>query len=198
MRKQRTRFVSTPRADTLGIVLLTCSAVLVGAAISADGSIGRLLNGVGAIGWLASIPMLVNAARREQVSGWSWPLCIGFSAVIAFVVRPSDIVPATVAFSVAGTVVGWNTRRTPAVWGALVAACYLPAHVGAALLKAAGRALLGVEATIRTEPPPTAEIVPLVIVVTAMVSAVVANRIRVSRTTTRRRALVQANRLERR
>jgi hypothetical protein len=198
MRKQRTRFVFTPRAGTLGIVLLTCSSVLVGAAISADGSIGRLLNGVGAIGWLVSIPVLVNAARREQVPGWIWPLCIGFSAVIAFLVRPSDIVLATVAFSAAGSLVGWNTRPKPAVWGALVAACYLPAHVGAALLKAAGRALFGVEATIRTEPPPTAEIVPLVIVVTAVTSAVVANRIRVRRTTTRRRASVQANRLKRR
>jgi len=169
------------RTDLVGSLLLVSAAMLVGAAIVADGALGRALNGVGAVCWFVAIPLLWHAARREAAPAWIWLLCLGLSGSIAFVVRPSDIWLATATFAAAGGCMGWVAVSRPPLWGALLAALYLPAHIGAAVVKVTVRELSGGSASIRTDPPPTAAVVPVLIVVVALGSAWIVGTWRTSR-----------------
>jgi hypothetical protein len=67
------------------------------------------------------------------------------------------------------------------LWAKLVPAFYLPMHIGTAVLKAVGRSILGMESSIRSEPPPTAAIVPAVMVAAALAGGWIAQRVKRSR-----------------
>lgn len=100
------------------------------------------------------------------------------TAVVAFLIRPSDLVLVTIGFGGAGLLAGLSARRDVIFWAKTIPAFYLPMHIGTAIAKAAGRSLLGMESSIRTEPPPTAAIVPVVMLMTAVAGGWVAKRIR--------------------
>ncbi len=97
---------------------------------------------------------------------------------MAFVIKPTDLTLAVIGFGGAGFVIGMLAKTDPMLWAKLVPALYLPAHIGTAVLKAAGRSMLGMESSIRSAPPPTAAIVPFVMVAAAIAGGIVATALR--------------------
>ncbi|MGI8964210.1 MAG: hypothetical protein ACR2GI_06880, partial [Thermomicrobiales bacterium] len=55
----------------------------------------------------------------------------------------------------------------------IVVALYLPFHIGAAVGKAVYRNIIGSEAAIRSDPPPTAAIVPIAMLLAALGGALI-------------------------
>jgi hypothetical protein len=171
--------VSASQSDTglmlrTGQVMIVVAAVLVGVAIVADGTISRALNGVGALAWVVGAVILVVALRSESRAGFLFGLTAFAAVELALLVRPSDLPGAIAGFGIAGAVVGFAARSRPVAWALLVPGIYLPVHLTVAI----GRSLLAGGTSIRTEPPPTAPLVPLAMVLAAAVAGLVVNRIR--------------------
>jgi hypothetical protein len=156
---------------------LAAATVIVGASIVADGSLARALNGVAGLTWFASSAMYVVEGRRRGSSPLQWSGILALTAGVAFVIRPADLVLAASGFIPAGFVAATAVKRDPMLWAKMIPALYLPMHIGTAVLKAAGRNALGLESSIRTEPPPTAAVVPAVMLGAAVVGGWLATRI---------------------
>lgn len=159
------------RLERIATGTLAAATVIVGASIIADGTPARLLNGISGLTWFASSAMFVIEGRRRGAGGLQWAGVVGLTAAVAFVIRPSDIVLATIGFGGAGALIAATVRKDPLLWAKLVPALYLPLHIGTAVLKAAGRSALGLESSIRTEPPPTTAVVPAIMLGTALLGA---------------------------
>ncbi len=162
---------SDQKSATLGTALLLCAAVLVGGSILSGGLTGMVLNGLGGIAWLSSSIVLVAVARHAGDRGWLWVLTVGLTMVVAVLVRPSDVWLALVGFGTSGALLGAASRARPILWATLVPALYLPAHIGTALLMVWLRKMHEIETSVRTEPPPVAAVVPMVMVLGSIVSA---------------------------
>lgn len=158
----------------IGIIGLALGALLVGVAIVMDSDVGRAVNGVGGVLWFASTALLTIVAVRDRPPVWLWGVLALVVVTVAFVVKPSAIVPAMVGFVPAGFLLAAVAPRSKLLWAALVPAWYLPAHIGTAIIKSAVSSMLGNEASLRTDPPPTAAIVPLLMVVFALAGGALA------------------------
>jgi hypothetical protein len=169
------------RLERIGTGALAAATVIAGTSIVLGDAPGRFLNGVGGLTWFASAAMLAVEGRRRGAPGTQWAAVGALTAAVAFVIRPSDLTLASVGFGAAGLLSGLIARNDVMLWAKMIPALYLPMHIGTAILKAAGRSLLGMEASIRTEPPPTAAIVPAVMLVAAVAGGWVAGRIKASR-----------------
>ncbi|MCO5225919.1 MAG: hypothetical protein M9953_11330 [Thermomicrobiales bacterium] len=157
------------RLERITTGTLAIATVVVGASIVADGNLARALNGVAGLTWFASSAMFIVEGRRRGSSSLQWAGITALTAVVAFVIKPSDIVLASIGFVPAAFVAGSMVKRDPMLWAKMIPALYLPLHIGTAVLKAAGRSALGMDASIRSEPPPTAAVVPFVMLAAAMV-----------------------------
>ncbi len=173
--------------EKIGTGALVSATVIVGGAIAIGGEPGKIINGIGGITWFVSTGLLVLAARKRQMFRWQWVAIVGLTAAVAFVIKPSDLELAIVGFGGAGIVIGMLAKADPLLWAKLVPALYLPAHIGTAVLKAAGRSLLGMDASIRSSPPPTAAIVPFVMVAAAIAGGFIATAWRQRRDVARQR-----------
>jgi hypothetical protein len=89
--------------------------------------------------------------------------------VLGAVVRPAGIGEALVAFAVAGAIVVLVAGDRSGGWALLVPAIYLPVH----LLIGIGRAMLA-NGGVRTDPPPTAAVVPLAMLLGASLAGLLA------------------------
>lgn len=167
-----------PRLERIATGTLAIATVVVGASIVADGNLARALNGVAGLTWFASSAMFIVEGRRRGSSSLQWAGITALTAVVAFVIKPSDIVLASIGFVPAAFVAGSMVKRDPMLWAKMIPALYLPLHIGTAVLKAAGRSALGMDASIRSEPPPTAAVVPFVILAAAMVGGWAATRMK--------------------
>lgn len=156
---------------------LVTATVIVGTSIIADGQLARALNGVAGLTWFASSAMFIVEGRRRGSTPLQWTGITALTAVVAFVVRPSDMLLATIGFVPAGFVAARIAGRDPMLWAKMIPALYLPLHIGTAVLKAAGRSALGLESSIRTEPPPTAAVVPAVMLGAALVGGWIARKL---------------------
>lgn len=169
--------IGTTSLERKATVTLAVATVIVGASIVADGTLARALNGVAGLTWFAASAMFIMEGRKRGGSALQWSGLAALTAGVAFVIKPSDLALAVAGFAPAGLIAGALLRRDPVFWAKLVPALYLPMHIGTAVLKAAGRSALGIEASIRTEPPPTAAIVPAVMLGAAMVGGWLASRL---------------------
>lgn len=158
----------------IGKAAIVAGAVLVGVAIVADGAVSRALNGVGAVAWVGGAALLAVALRHESRAGVTFGLTAIAAVVLAILVRPSDLVAAVIGFGIAGAVVGSVARSHAVGWALLVPGIYLPVHV----ILAIGRSVIAGGATIRTEPPPTAPLVPLAMVLAAAIAGFAVSRLR--------------------
>ena len=168
--------MGTRRLRDIGIVVLLVGALLVGGAIVMDGDASRIVNGVGGVLWFSATVLLTFVAVRHRPQAWVWIVLAVLTVSVAFVVKPSAWLPTLVGFVPAGVVMGWLAPRPKLLWSALVPAWYLPAHIGTAVLMSAMRSVMGREAALRTDPPPTAAFVPLLMVVCALVGGMLAQR----------------------
>ena len=161
-----------------GWSLLIVASALVGVAITLDSSVGRLLNGVGGVLWLVGAGVLVSAARRSHVDRASVVMLLTTVVVLSTLVSPRDLPAASAGFFVGGALVGLVARRSAvrlSVVG-LLPALWLPTHLGVAVAKAAYRAAVDQPAALRGDPPPTAALVPLAMVLMALAGGVLAGR----------------------
>ncbi len=148
---------------TISTVLLIMSGAVVGVAVAIGGDFGRALNGVGGLGWMIGAALLVIGLRRIP-SRWRG---YGIAAVVAlglsWFVSASDFAATVLGFGAAGALVALATVERRSAWALLVPALWLPLHVGTAIMRAA----VAGEGRVRTEPPPTAALVPLAMIVAA-------------------------------
>jgi hypothetical protein len=164
--------------ERVGTALLVGATGVVGVSIAAGGEVGRVLNGVGGLSWFAAAGFMVAAAGQRERRSWQWPAAIALTGAVAFVIKPTDATLAIAGFGVAGAIMGLVVERDPVLWAKLIPALYLPAHIGTALLKVAAREVLGLEASVRTQPPPIAFAVPAIMVAAAWVGGYLAVVIR--------------------
>ncbi len=159
-----------------GWALLLAAAVLVGIAIALDSSVGRALNGLGGVMWLVGAILLVLDARRSALDPWTWLALAVTVVTLSWLLSPRDLGTATLGFATGGTIVMMVGR--PRADGmnvvGLLPALWLPTHLSIAAGKAIYLALLDHPAAIRTDPPPTASLVPLAMVVAALTGGLVA------------------------
>jgi hypothetical protein len=154
------------RTAVAGFVL---SATIVGLAIMVGGTPARLLNPIGAVLWLASGLVLAVSlpSAQRRVLGWAAAIAGGF--ILGALVRPGSLMEAIVWFALAGAVVVFAAGDRVGAWALLVPAIYLPVH----LLIGIGRAILR-NGGVRTDPPPTAAIVPLAMLLAAATAGALA------------------------
>ncbi len=162
------------RYEKLGSMLLIGATFIVGASIVLDGEIARTLNGIGGIAWFAAAGVLAVAASGSSRSPLVWAAAVLLTTLVAFIIRPSDLLLAIVGFGLAGAAIVWLAPSHELLWATLIVGLYLPFHIAAAIVRMIGRSLAGIEATIRTDPPPTAPLVPLVMVIAATGGGLVA------------------------
>ena len=167
---------STKRVQ-VATVTLGAATLIVGASIVTDGSVAKALNGIAGVTWFASSAMFAFEGRKRGAPVTQWLGVLGLTAAVAFLIRPSDLVLATIGFGGAGLAAGLLASKDPMLWAKMIPALYLPMHIGTAVLKAIGRNVTGMESNIRTEPPPTAAMVPAVMLVMAIGGGWVASRI---------------------
>lgn len=164
--------------ERVGTALLVGATGIVGVSIAAGGEVGRVLNGAGGLAWFSAAGFLVAAARRSDRRAWQWPAAIALTGAVAFVIKPTDATLAIAGFGAAGAVMGSLAPDRPVLWAKLIPALYLPAHIGTALIRVAGRELLGLEASVRTQPPPIAFAVPAIMVAAAWAGGAIASEVR--------------------
>ena len=160
----------TARGDSdrrSGAVALLNAAGLVGIAIASDGILARLVNGIGGVLWFAACWFLIQETRGEVRHRTLVTAAIAGAFLLVVWLRPSDMVWAVVGFSVAGAAVAALASLAPIESALLVPAVWLPVHLSVAIGKAIYRAATGDSAPIRTDPPQTAALVPLVMVIAA-------------------------------
>jgi hypothetical protein len=159
-------------------LLLIAAGLVVAIAIAASGPIARGTNGVAGILWIASAVMLV-AARRGDTRFWSRlavVAAIGLGLVLF--IKPSDLTWAIAGFGVAGALIALLFRDQGIGWAKALSALWLPEHLGTAIGRAIYRSIRDLPTSVRTDPPPTAALVPLVMILAAWGGATIVARLR--------------------
>lgn len=153
----------------IGAAGLFLAAAVVGVAIVIGGTAARTLNGVGAILWLVSAGLLAFTLPPPSRRLPGLLAAIASGLLLGAVIRPGTLVEAVIWFVVAGAAVALIAGDRIGVWALLVPAIYLPVH----LLIGIGRAVMRGGA-VRTEPPPTPAILPLVMILAAALGGALA------------------------
>ena len=158
--------LGTERLTRLGAIGLLVAGLVVALAIVTDGAVSRGINGIGALCWMASLVALLLGVR----DGTRWGTRLGLAALVTLVlsygVEPTNIAKAVPGFAIGGAAIALVSRR-PVLWALMVPALWLPIHLLTAVVPAIIRAANGGEASVRTDPPPTAAVVPLLMIVSA-------------------------------
>jgi hypothetical protein len=160
------------------VVALVAAALIVGVAIATSGEISKTINGIGGVIWIAAAVTLAN--RLRQSPGWLKLAMRAFVLTLALVVfvRPTDIIWAAIGFTAAGFLVSLEAPGRRLEWAAFLAAIWLPTHLLVAASRAAERAVRDLPAHVRTDPPPTAALVPFAMVVCALIGSQLASALR--------------------
>jgi hypothetical protein len=151
-----------PRRWRLGAAGLALAALLVGVAILLGGGASRVVNPIGALLWVASGVLLAVSLPPAQRPAVGWLVAAASGLLLGAVVRPGNLLEAALGFAVAGAVIVLAAGDRVGAWALLAPAIYLPVH----LLIGVGRAIVR-GGVVRTDPPPTASIVPLVMILAA-------------------------------
>lgn len=147
---------------------LVVAGLVVALAIIVGGSTARVLNGVGALLWVASGVMLTLSLPRPERLHAAWAAAIVAGGVLGAVIRPGTFAVAIAAFAIVGAAVVLLGGDRTGGWALMAPAIYLPVHLAIGI----GRALIrGSE--MRVAPPPTAALLPLSMVLAALVAGVV-------------------------
>ncbi len=163
--------------ERLGTAGMVAAAGLVGVAIAADGVWARAFNGAGGLLWLGSFALTAWSVRHTSHRGRSAAAAFGSALVLAVAIKPHDPLLALLGFGVAGALVVALGARPAVPWALLVPGAWLPLHLGIAIVRAIARSATEGTAVVRTDPPPTAALVPLVMVTAAMVGGWLVGRV---------------------
>jgi hypothetical protein len=149
------------------VLLLAVAAGVVGIAISIDGESRRFVNGIGGIIWIVAAARITIRAIGVGVERIQLVLVLTTILVLSVLIRPTDLLWALIGFGWGGVLVGFVGRERGSVLGALLAAWWLPAHLLIAISRSVIRELRDQPAALRSDPPPTALLAPLVMVLAA-------------------------------
>lgn len=154
------------RVAGAGLIL---AAVIVGLAIIIGGTASRVLNPIGALLWVGSGVFLARSLPSAERPAAGWIVAIASGVVLGAAVRPGSLPEAVAGFGIAGLVVVLATGDKVGSWALLAPAIYLPVHLAIGI----GRAIVqGIG--MRTDPPPTAAILPLAMVLAAALGGALA------------------------
>jgi hypothetical protein len=159
------RLIDRALADKLP--LLVGAAGVVGIAIAMDGSGRRALNGVGGTLWLVAAVVITRATWSAGASRKQILAIVTVILVLSSLIRPSDSLLALIGFGAGGAFLGLAGRNLGSKLGATLGALWFPAHIVIALMRAGIRELRDQPAAVRNGPPPTAALVPLIMVLAA-------------------------------
>ncbi|MCC6945865.1 MAG: hypothetical protein IT335_14895 [Thermomicrobiales bacterium] len=181
----RAHFVQGAQYEKTGSLLLVAASLLVGVAIASPDPFARAINGVSGVLWMVGAAFLVAALRQEPRFWMRLGLVAVVGMMLVLVVRPSDLLMATIGFGSAGGAIAAVTGARGFVWARLLAALWLPEHLLTAVVRAVYRAARDVPATLRSEPPPTAALVPFAMVAAAYAGGWLVARLREQRSQAR-------------
>jgi hypothetical protein len=156
-----------PDAWRVGAAGLVVAGALVGFAIWIGWPLSRTINPLAALLWVASGALLALRLPRVERPGLGWIAAVATGAILAAVVRPAGLGEAIAAFAIAGAVVAGAAGDRVGAWALLTPAVYLPVH----LVIGIGRAIARGSA-MRTDPPSTAALVPLAMLLAAAAGGV--------------------------
>lgn len=151
-----------------GALVLFAATAMVAISILLDGAGARIANGVGGLAWFLAAVLMARAAWRSSHRPVVWATALASTALVEFIVRPVDLIPTIVGFSFAAMLVAIVARQDTVVWAMTIVAFYLPFHVGTAIARTLYRIATGGPSAIRSDAPPTAALVPIVMFVTAL------------------------------
>lgn len=154
------------RRERMGVVGLIIAGVVVAIAILLEGAPSRAVNGVGALLWLGSTAILVRDVARGPRWWIAGAVTLAVTVALSTLVEPTSLAAAVPGFAIGGLIVALLTPR-PLGWAVLVAGLWLPVHLLTAVAPAIIRATSGGSAAVRTDPPPTAAVVPLAMILAA-------------------------------
>lgn len=157
---------------------LIAASLVVALAILANGSAAKMFNGIGGVLWLASAVMLLRSLRTSDRFRAYFTLVFAVCLLLVLLVKPANLIWALIGFGVGGVLVGSITGVQALDWGPLLPALWLPTHLLVAVARAAIRSIEGSHAPVRTDPPPTAALVPFAMVVAALAGAWLVVRLR--------------------
>lgn len=166
---------SRPGAPILGLL---AASLIVGLAIATSGALSKVVNGVGGVLWIVAAVTLSLHLRRERRAPRYAAYAFVLTLSLVLLVKPSDLVWAAIGFAVAGTLIGIEARARQMEWAAFLAAIWLPTHLLVAISRVIARSVRGLPANVRTDPPPTAALVPFAMVLCALIGSQIAAAIR--------------------
>lgn len=153
--------------------ILIAAAVVVGVAIALDGAVARGINGIAGILWFLAAGLLIRFTVK-QPGGWTtFGVTIVISFVLVLLVKPSDLMWAAIGFTIGGATVALVARGERERAALLLPAIWLPTHLLVAIGRVAERAIRDLPARVRTDPPPTAALVPLAMVIAALIGGLI-------------------------
>lgn len=155
-------------------LLLVLAAFLVGLAIVVGGPLGRVVNGAGGLLWVGAAVLLARQLAGARRPWLGIAIVAVVIALLVLAVRPGDIVAAAVGFTLGGALVALIAADRSIVWALLMAAAWLPGHIALRV----GLSALADQARVRADPPPTAALVPLTMVVAASVGGLLVAQLR--------------------
>jgi hypothetical protein len=181
------------QADVSVLLWLIVAGLLVAIAIVADGAVAKAFNGIGGIVWIGAAVRLLLHLRHEQ-RFWTHLLeTVAIGLILVLLAKPDDFAAAAVGFGFGGAIIALMTGRRAVRWALLLAAMWLPLHLAVAVVRVVERAARDLPATIRRDPPPTAALVPLSMILAAWLAAVIVEMIRERRAGAAQRAVDQAS-----
>jgi hypothetical protein len=159
------------RRVTLATANLVAASLVIAIAILAGDPIAKIVNGIGGVLWIGSAIMLIVALRQQKRFIHFVSFILADCLLLVLLVKPSDYLWAIIGFGLGGVLVGFITGTQARNWAPLLPAVWLPAHLIVAVGRAIVRSIEGTEASVRTDPPPTAALVPFAMVVASIAGA---------------------------
>jgi hypothetical protein len=165
-------------ASVRATVGLIAASLIVAVAILANGAAAKTLNGIGGVLWIGSAVILVRSLNsRAQFSRW-FAVIFADCLLLVLLVKPTNLVWALIGFGLGGMLIGLLTGAQALNWAPLLPALWLPTHLLVAISRAVIRSIEGTETTVRSDPPPTAALVPFAMVVASLAGAWLTERLR--------------------
>jgi hypothetical protein len=163
--------IGVESASFRAAVGLIAASLVVAVAILADGAAAKTLNGLGGVLWIGSAVILVRSLKSSaQFSMWFAVIFVD-CLLLVLLVKPTNLVWALIGFGLGGMLIGLLTGAQALNWAPLLPALWLPAHLLVAISRAVIRTIEGSEAAVRSDPPPTAALVPFAMVVASLAGA---------------------------
>jgi hypothetical protein len=152
-------------------ILLIAASLIVALAILADGAAAKTLSGIGGVLWIGSAVILVRSLKSSAHFAKWFAVIFADCLLLVILVKPTNLVWAVIGFGLGSMLIGLLTGAQALNWAPLLPALWLPTHLLVAISRAIVRSIEGSSATVRSDPPPTAALVPFAMVVASLAGA---------------------------